>query len=152
MTGGRLVLNDMVFLFAILMLTSPPKGKCPFRGGVVMLPNPKYIFEPPHGVSIDGKDSLVRSAVSGAVIVVIKVGDAKGVMTKVGHLYYTYAGLDSCVVTKGQSIHAGQTIGFSKAREIDFMISNRNMQFIGNTQAYVNCRCEIQTEAHHSGR
>jgi hypothetical protein len=146
MERGRLVLNKVVLLAigALALLTA--KGPCPFRDGVT-----KVRKNPPSGlvgcfnysILISGTDSLVMAAWDGEVEGVFNVGDVKALMIHAKSFYYTYSELDSCLLTKGQRVRAGDVIGYSLQKEIDFIVSDEKGRNFEHPEKCLECTCKI---------
>ena len=78
----------------------------------------------------------VKSVFDGEVVAVFNVGDTKAVMVRHGKYFTVYSNLSTAIVSKGNNVKTGQTIGKVGADEDDgnggklefvLMIENKNM-------------------------
>jgi len=123
-----------------------PKGKCPFKGGVIRkLTQPKGIIigTEESTVDISGNDSIVLSAADGRVMEVIGLQYTSYLTIKVDTTIYTYIDIDRPLVQEGQVVKAGQEIAIARGKRIAFFVSNYHNKIFRNPDAYVDCTCEL---------
>ena len=134
-----------VFLFVLLLSsnflfgqTNKPKQEklvltCPFEHGSGREPKEAFTWDSPDlkVILISKVDSVVRSCIKATVVKVEPAEEGyHEVVINVNDFYFWYYGLFKPIVTRGQTVNAGQSIGIYKlGTELEFrMFKFEDMQ------------------------